>query len=86
MPERWDKERRRAPLLDRLGVPDVEDVEAVALERVRRLLWPGGGGYWVGYCEVFIVPVGVYVAVWGGADVDVAPVGNMPEDVVRVRE
>jgi hypothetical protein len=54
--------------------------------RVRRGFGPGGGGYWVGYCEVFIVPVGVYVAVWGTADVEVAPAGNTPEEVVRVRE
>jgi hypothetical protein len=67
-------------------VPEVEDVEAVALERVRRVFWPGGGGYWVGYCEVFIVLIGVYVAVWGVADEDVGPAGNTPEDVVRVRE
>jgi hypothetical protein len=67
-------------------VPEVEEVEAVALERVRRVPWPGGGGYWVGYCEVCIVPGGVYVVVWGAAEVDVAVVGNTPEDVVRVRE
>jgi hypothetical protein len=72
-------------------VPEVEEVEAVALERVRRVPWPGGGGYCVGYCEVCIVAGGAYivvvvVVVWGVAEVDVVLVGNTPEDVVRVRE
>jgi hypothetical protein len=40
LPERADEERRRLPLFDRLGVPLVDDVEEVALERVRRVPWP----------------------------------------------
>lgn len=89
LPEREDEERRRAPLLERFGVPVVEEVEEVALERVRRVPWPGGGGYWVGYCEAGIVPGGMY-AVAGGravdADAEADAMGKMPDDVVRVRE
>jgi hypothetical protein len=47
-PEREEDERRRAPLLERLGVPVVEEVEEVALESVRRVPCPICCG--VGYC------------------------------------
>ena len=47
-PERVDEERRRAPLLERLGVPFVELVDEVGVRR--RLLW-----YWEGYCEFMLV-------------------------------
>lgn len=50
-PERVDEERRRAPLLERLGVPLVELVDEVGVRR--RLLW-----YWVGYCEFMFAVVG----------------------------
>jgi hypothetical protein len=50
-PERVDEERRRAPLLERLGVPFVELVEEVGVRR--RPLW-----YWVGYCEFMLAVVG----------------------------
>lgn len=50
-PERVDEERRRAPLLERLGVPLVELVDEVGVRR--RLLW-----YWVGYCEFMVAVVG----------------------------
>lgn len=73
--------------MERFGVPVVEDVEDVALESVRRVpLWPGGGGYWVGYCDELMVPGGVYTAVEGAVDEDAVVVGKMPDDVVRVRE
>ena len=50
-PEREDEERRRAPLLERFGVPVVELVDEVGVRR--RLLW-----YWVGYCEFMVLVVG----------------------------
>jgi len=50
-PERVEDERRRAPLLERFGVPLVELVEEVGVRR--RLLW-----YWVGYCEFMLAVVG----------------------------
>ena len=50
-PERVDEERRRAPLLERFGVPVVELVDEVGVRR--RLLW-----YWVGYCEFMVLVVG----------------------------
>lgn len=50
-PERVDEERRRAPLLERFGVPLVELVDEVGVRR--RLLW-----YWVGYCEFMLAAVG----------------------------
>jgi hypothetical protein len=64
----------------RLGVPLVEDVEAVALDSVRRLpvaivAWP----YCVGYCDECMVPGGVWV-------VGEPAAGKIPDDVVRVRE
>jgi hypothetical protein len=53
LPERVDDERRRAPLLERFGVPFVELVDEVGVRR--RPPW-----YWVGYCEYceFMVVVG----------------------------
>jgi hypothetical protein len=53
VPERVDEERRRAPLLERFGVPVVELVDDVGVRR--RELWYCEG-YW-GYCE-FMVAVG----------------------------
>jgi hypothetical protein len=44
LPERWDDERRRLPLLERFGVPLVELVDDVGVRR--RPPW-----YCVGYCE-----------------------------------
>jgi len=55
LPERVDEERRRAPLLERFGVPLVELVDEVGVRR--RPPW-----YCVGYCE-FIVVVGDAVVV-----------------------
>jgi hypothetical protein len=83
LPERADEERRRLPLFDRLGVPLVDDVEEVALERVRRVPWPMTccGGYCVGYCEACMVPGGVKVAREAAL-----PRGRTPEEVVLVRE
>jgi hypothetical protein len=46
-----DEERRRAPLLERFGVPFVELVDEVGVRR--RPLW-----YWVGYCEFMLAVVG----------------------------
>lgn len=71
MPERVDEERRRAPLLERLGVPVVELVDDVGVRR--RELWYCEG-YW-GYCEFM-----------GEAVVGEAGTGKTPEEVVRVRE
>jgi hypothetical protein len=51
LPERVDEERRRAPLLERFGVPVVELVDEVGVRR--RPPW-----YWVGYCEFMVVVVG----------------------------
>lgn len=50
--------RRRAPLLERFGVPVVELVDEVGVRR--RLLW-----YWVGYCEFMVALVVVGEAVTG---------------------
>lgn len=69
-PERVEEERRRAPLLERLGVPVVELVEEVGVRR--RPPW-----YMVGYCEVMVL---VVVVVGEGA------MGKMLEEVVRERE
>lgn len=49
-PERVDEERRRVPLLERLGVPVVELVDDVGVRR--RPVW-----YWVGYCEFMLAAV-----------------------------
>lgn len=70
MPERVDDERRRAPLLERLGVPLVELVDEVGVRRSE--VWYCEG-YW-GYCEFMVEVVGE------GAT------GRTPEEVVRVRE
>lgn len=70
MPERVDEERRRAPLLERFGVPFVELVDDVGVRR--RELWYCDG-YW-GYWE-FMADV-----------VREAATGKTPEEVVRVRE
>jgi hypothetical protein len=48
LPERVDEERRRAPLLERFGVPVVELVEEVGVRR--RPPW-----YWEGYWEFMVV-------------------------------
>jgi hypothetical protein len=48
LPERADDERRRAPLLERFGVPEVELVDEVGVRR--RPPW-----YWVGYCECMVL-------------------------------
>lgn len=58
MPERLEGVRRRAPLLERFGVPVVELVDEVGVRR--RLLW-----YWVGYCEFMVALVVVGEAVTG---------------------
>lgn len=68
--ERVDDERRRAPLLDRLGVPLVELVELVGVRRSE--VWYCEG-YW-GYCECMVEVV------------ELVATGKMPDEVVRVRE
>jgi hypothetical protein len=70
VPERVDEERRRAPLLERLGVPVVELVDDVGVRRSE--LWYCEG-YW-GYCEFMVEAVGE------------AATGKTPDEVVRVRE
>jgi hypothetical protein len=70
VPERVEEERRRAPLLLRLGVPVVLLVDDVGVRR--RLLWYCEG--YCGYCEFMVEVVGE------GAT------GKTPEEVVRVRE
>lgn len=70
--------------MERFGVPVVDEVEEVALERVRRVPWPNccGGGYCDAYCDDCIVLAGgVYVV--GEAE---EAKGKTPEEVVRVRE
>jgi hypothetical protein len=47
LPERADEERRSWPLLERFGVPVVEEVDEVGVRR--RPPW-----YWVGYCECMV--------------------------------
>ena len=54
LPERVDDERRRAPLLERFGVPVVELVDEVGVRR--RLPW-----YCAGYCEFEAVGEAVVV-------------------------
>jgi hypothetical protein len=73
------------PLLERLGVPVVEEVEEVAFERVRRVptcpTCCEAGYCELEYCIDCMVPGVVYVV--GEA---AACTGKMPEDVVLVRE
>jgi hypothetical protein len=80
LPEREDDDRRRAPLFERFGVPDVDEVDEVAFERVRRVPVCCCGGYCEGYCADCIVLLGGVYVTGDGA------VGKTPEEVVRVRE
>lgn len=58
VPERVEEERRRVPLLDRLGVPVVDEVDDVGVRR--RPPW-----YWGWNCEAMLVVVGDAVVVAG---------------------